>query len=107
MTDERSFISQYDINDNNIHEIFNIFQERYNFITDGDVIVDSNDIQVFVVPTSINDFRYATAEERYITEHDDTAALCIALTQQQYFDIINNKVTFLPDLNGITSGNEL
>ncbi len=103
MTDEKIFIKQYDLDDIDINNLFDLFKEKYGFITDEDVILDKNEVQLFVVPLSTADFRYATAEERYITEHDDDASLCLALTKQQYFDFILEKIQFLEDLNGITT----
>lgn len=93
MTDEKEFIKDYNITEDNIVEVFNIFKNKYNFLIDGEEYLN-----VFILPLTITDFKYAL-------EEDLENPLCLALTKEEYFDFILEKIQFLPDLNGITSLN--
>lgn len=75
-------------------ETFFLCKTKFDFITDLANITEGESPSVFVVPKTTTEFEYAQSDQI-----DNS----IALTDEEYFDFIFGRVTFLDGLNGITT----
>ena len=95
MQEELEFLNSLNISsiENIKEDTFDLCKEHFNFISDLEEISIEDLPSVFVIPTSQTTFTYAT---------ENQIDSSIALTSQEYFEIIFNKAVFEPELNGIS-----